>query len=141
MINMKYMKPVIIPNDELAESVYLASGDCYIFTANIVQHPELGRDNYVIQIDGRHDADHHSTSRTVVIVFNNPVTYVSSNAVNVSGNGSNTLSLTFTDGYGGAYHNNGIDNIGLGQLVVESADGLAILKAYCSYCNESCGQH
>jgi len=135
-----YQKPVVIANNELAEGVYAASGDCYSFTADIKQKPELGNPCYVIQIDGKHEADdgHHSSERTVRLVFNQPVEYVSSNAASVSGDGTSSLDLTFVDGVNGSYHNNGVDNIGLGQLKVKSGDGLAILDTYAVSCNHTC---
>ncbi|MCM1568684.1 MAG: hypothetical protein NC081_04470 [Roseburia sp.] len=138
-----YIKPMVLENDELAEGVYMASGDCYTFTANIVQSPATGMDYYTIQIDGTHNAQdgHHSSSRTVVIVFNQNVTYLSSNAAGVSGDGTAALTLTFTDGINGSYHNNAqFDNIGLGQLTVKSESGLAITNVYSTYCNQTCGQ-
>lgn len=136
-----YSKPMVIVNDELAESVFAASGDCYEFTARIVQLPALGNPYYTIQIDGRHNADHHSTSRTVQITFNKAVKHESSNAISVTGDGTAVLSLTFTDGFNGSYHNNNVDNIGLGQLKVQADDGLAIIDTVCTYCNTSCDQH
>lgn len=138
----KYMKPMVLANDELAESVYMASGDCYTFEAKIVQTPATGMDYYTIQIDGKHSAadGHHSSSRTVAVVFSQNVSYLGSNAASVSGDGTNTLYLTFTDGINGSYHNNGGDNIGLGQLTVKSDAGLAITGVYATYCNMDCGQ-
>lgn len=135
-----YEKPVVIANNELAEGVYAASGDCYTFTSRITQSPETGNPNYVIQIDGKHEADdgHHSSERTVRLVFNQPVQYVESNAASVSGDGTSSLDLTFVDGVNGSYHNNGVDNIGLGQLKVKSGDGLAILDTYAVSCNHTC---
>ena len=41
----EYMKPVLFTSDELAEGVYLASGDgsgCYTTTAYIHQTPQTG---------------------------------------------------------------------------------------------------
>ena len=137
----KYVKPVVAASEGLAESVYMGSGNCYTFNARITQKPEVGRDTYVIQMDGVHDATHHSSVRNVVVVFDNPVNYVSSNATNVAGDGTNTLTLTFEDGHNGSYHNNPTDNIGLGELqVTSSAPSLAIVKTYSNYCNEECGQ-
>lgn len=137
-----YKKPIVMINEDMAEGVYAASGNCYTCTANITQTPDVGRDYYVIQINASHNAldNHHSSSRTVVIQFNSPVTYLKSNAASVSGSGSSTLYLTFTDGTNGSYHNNASDSIGLGQLEVSAAEGLAILEngVYCSYCNMDC---
>lgn len=138
----KYEKPVVMINDELAEGVYAASGDCYSFWANITQTPEEGRGTYAIQINGKHEAadGHHSSERTVQITFNQPVTHEKSNASSLSGDGSNVLTLHFTN-ESGNYHNNGVDNIGLGQLYVSSDAGLAIIGVTCVYCNRDCGEH
>lgn len=138
-----YIKPVLILNEELAEGVFSASGDvnCYEFYSRIVQTPQLGNEVYTIQIDGRHNAQdgHHSSARTLTIHFNFPVVYVDGNASDVKENG-NSLTLTFTDGVGGAYHNNAIDNIGLGQVKVAAQEGLAIINTTVDYCNLTCGQ-
>lgn len=138
-----YIKPMVLSNEELAEGVFAGSGvDCYTFSAYIVQKPETGRETYTVQMNGGHNAadGHHCGERTVVIAFNKPVTYVSSNASATSGSGTSTLTLTFTDGVNGSYHNNAHDNIGLGQLVIEAEAGLAIADCYCTYCNRSCDQ-
>lgn len=118
-----YVKPMVLSNEELAEGVYAASGsECYTVTANIHQTPQTGRDDYRIQLNGRHAAsDGHSTDQqTLTISFNQPVEYSSSNGTLISGSGTSVLTISFT------YHNNGQDNIGLGELVVKSNPGLAI---------------
>ncbi|MBE5864813.1 MAG: hypothetical protein E7292_01205 [Lachnospiraceae bacterium] len=134
-----YEKPVVLVNEELAEGVYAASGDCYTVTAKIVQLPELGKDWYTIQMDGVHDAQdgHHSSERVIKVVFNQVVTYQASNAESVSGSGSNILYLTYVQG-NGSYHNNAQDTLGLGNLEVVSEPGLAINSVSCSYCSRSC---
>ena len=137
----KYVKPMVIANEELAEGVFAASGDnCYTFWARICQTPELGNEVYVIQVDGKHAAadGHHSSERSVIINFNLPVSYVSSNAKEVSGDGTTSLKLVYVDGYNGAYHNNGEDNIGLGQLKIKADAGLAIVSVGTDYCNHVC---
>lgn len=141
--NMKnYEKPMVLMNEELAEGVYAGSGDCYTFTIEPKQAPELGRNNYKFQINGRHDAadEHHSTMRYVTIEFNQPVTYVSSLAASQDGSGTSVLTLHYYR-ENGSYHNNAHENIGLGDLVVTSEEGLAVMKIYCSYCDHSCEQH
>ena len=137
-----YVKPMVLVNDELAEGVYAASGDCYEYWARITQTPELGRPNYCIQIDGVHNAadGHHSSERQFKLVFNQPVTYISSNACTVTGSGTSTLVFTFEKS-NGSYHHNAQDNAGLGQLYVDSAEGLAIVSIASTYCNRDCGQH
>ncbi len=136
----KYERPVVVAVEDMAEGVYAASGSiCYTFTARITQLPELGNDVYTIQIDGTHNAQdgHHSEERTVAISFNLPVTYYSSNASTCTGSGTNTLVLRYTNETGN-YHNNAIDNIGLGQLKVQAAEGLSINSIRCIDCNNTC---
>ena len=43
---MVYEKPIVVVNEDLAEGVYTASGDCYNVSAVIVQTPELGNETY-----------------------------------------------------------------------------------------------
>lgn len=137
-----YERPVAIANDELVEGVYMASGDsvcndnCYTVTTRIHQKPETGRGDYRIQVDGRHAAadNHHSGVQKLVISFNLPVEYGSSNGTLESGNNSKTLKIGYQ------YHNNAYDNIGLGDLCVKADAGLAVTGAKLE-CNHDCGQH
>ena len=142
-----YVKPIVLANEELAEGVYAASGaatgggdgqDCYTVTAYIHQTPETGREDYRIQVNGVHAAiGHHSTEQVLILYFNQPVNYSFCNGANATctgGDGSSTLELTYN------YHNNENDNIGLGDVVVTSAEGLAITGAELR-CNYKCDQH
>lgn len=122
-----YEKPMFFTTDDFAEGIYLTSGDtatnnsgCYTATAYIHQKPQPGSDVYRIQVNGVHKADHTRDAQVLHISFNQPVTYNSSNGQLVSGNGTSTLEIAYT------YHQNPNDNIGLGDLVVSSNDGLAI---------------
>lgn len=132
---MVYEKPIVVVNEDLAEGVYAASGDCYSVSAVIVQTPELGNDTYCIQMDATHNASHHSGQQIMKIVFNQPVEHIKSGAVFVSGSGSNTLVLTYD------YHANNSEFMGLGHLYVKSADALGIINANCTHCNEDCSIH
>ncbi len=136
-----YERPIVMINEDLAEGVYAASGDCYTVTAHITQGPGLAAvlEYYVIQLDGVHDAKdgHHSSTRVIRVVFNKNVTYRSSNAESVSGSGSNVLDLTYVQG-NGSYHNNASDTLGLGNLSVDAEVGLAIESVSCTYCSRSC---
>lgn len=133
----KYVKPMVLANEELAEGVYAASGDCYTVTANIHQRPELGRGDYRIQVDGKHEAtdNHHGGKQVLALSFNLPVTYQSSQGTLKSGDGTNKIEINY-DGY----HQNPIDNIGLGDVVVKAEQGLIVTDAVL-YCNHDCGQH
>lgn len=126
-----YESPIVTNNMELAEGVYMASGEgssnCFTADAYIHQWPETGRQTYVMQVNGKHNADHHSGSgkdegQTLVITFNIPVTYVHSQGKLQSGDGTTELRIAYF------YHQNEHDNIGLGDLEVKAADGLAITK-------------
>lgn len=128
-----YIKPIVIENEELAEGIYAASG-CYTVSCCIHQRPEFGRGDYRIQVDGLHEANHHSSEQILTIVFTLPVTYVGSSGILVSGNGSNILKIKY------GYHNNEKENIGLGDVIVTADKGLAI--SGCSLgCNYHCDQH
>lgn len=114
-----YSKPIVTVDTGLAEGVYAASG-CYEASAYIHQKPETGRDDYRIQVNGHHDADHTKEAQILTISFNQNVTYVSGGAGLISGNGTTTLQVKLS------YHQNPTDNIGFGDLVVTSDTGLAI---------------
>ncbi|MBP5280886.1 MAG: hypothetical protein J6Z22_00115 [Lachnospiraceae bacterium] len=131
-----YVKPVVLANEELAEGVYAASGDCYTVTGYIHQTPETGRETYVMQFNAVHAAadGHHGGAQVLIITFNQPVTYVSSAGTLCGGDGTNVISIDY------GYHNNQADNIGLGDVQVASGDGLAIVGAVLT-CNHDCGQH
>ncbi|MCR4673903.1 MAG: hypothetical protein K5675_02750 [Lachnospiraceae bacterium] len=121
-----YERPVVLVNSELTEGVYAASGDsCYTATAVITQRPETGRENYCIQLNGTHHANHHCNQwQQAVISFNQTVTYQSSQGSIVGSESGTTLTIQYN------YHQNASTNIGLGDLYVTSADGLAITGFY-----------
>ena len=133
---MKYFKPIVICNEDLAEGIYAASGDCYSVSGYVHQTQEEGRHDYRVQFDGVHAAadGHHSGEQVLTITFNMPVVYKSSAGNYVGGNGTNCIQIKYN------YHNNGNDNIGLGDVVVEGDEGLAVAGASLS-CNHCCGQH
>lgn len=137
---MAYEKPIVVENEEISEGVYAASGsvgdNCYTVTTNIHQKPEIGRGDYRIQVNGAHAATdgHHSGEQVLTLHFNQPVTYSGSNGQYVSGSGTNTIKIKYN------YHNNGGDNIGLGDVIVVSNVGLIVTGAVLD-CNHDCGQH
>jgi len=135
-----YERPVVLATEETAEGVYAASGDdCYTVSAYIHQRPETGRGDYRIQVNGSHAAvdGHHSGEQRLILTFNQPVVYVGSNgSLSSPGEGeeSYTIEITYN------YHNNAIDEIGLGDVIVTSMPGLADPSAVLT-CNYDCGQH
>lgn len=121
-----YSKPIISIDNGMAEGVYAASGasaestGCYSADAYIHQTPQTGRGDYRIQVNGVHSADHSNDAQILTISFNQNVTYQSSQGTLISGNGTNTLKISYN------YHQNPNDSIGLGDLVVTADTGLAI---------------
>lgn len=116
-----YTKPLMTVDSGVAEGVYMQSG-CYTATATIHQKPEAGRGDYRIQVNGKHSADHTRDRQVLTIGFNQAVTYVSSNGTLLNGSGTSTLAIEYS------YHQNPNDNIGLGDLVVTSDAGLAVIS-------------
>ena len=139
----KYEKPTVMLTDGIAEGVYMASGDggnggdCYTVTAYVHQQPETGRGDYRIQVNAVHAAadSHHSGEQILTLTFNQDVEYVGSNGTYVSGSGTNTIDIKYN------YHNNGNDNIGLGDVIVKSNAGLTMTPGAKLSCNYDCGQH
>lgn len=137
-----YEKPLVLSNEDVAEGVYAASGvsagggDCYTVEVYFHQGMEEGRQDYRMQVNGVHAAadDHHSGQQTLILSFNQPVEYVSSNGTLAGGDNTTSISINYN------YHNNGNDNIGLGDVVVKSEPGLACSGAILT-CNHDCGQH
>lgn len=120
MIRMKhYDKPCILANEELSEGVYAASG-CYTVTTHVHQEMQTGRGDYRIQINGKHDANHTKEKQTLTIGFNMPVDYKSSNGTLVGLGTGTSLVVDYN------YHQNPVDNIGLGDLIVEADPGLQV---------------
>lgn len=122
MMNKDYKKPVIVANNNLSEGVYLASGNgCYTANAYIHQTPPNGGyGEYRIQVNGAHKADHTKEAQVLTISFNQNVSYVSGGAGLISGDGTTSLTINLS------YHQNPTDNIGFGDLIVNSDSGLAI---------------
>lgn len=117
-----YTKPIVIVSEEASEGVYAASG-CYNVNANIHQSPQNGRGDYRIQVNAGHDADHTSSEQILTLTFNQEVTYQHSSGQLVSATTGNSISIKYY------YWNNPHDNVGIGEVVVSSEAGLALLSA------------
>lgn len=115
-----YQKPIITVDSGMAEGIYAASG-CYTITYHMHQDQQIGRTDYRIQINGKHMADHTKDTQFLTVTFNQAVEYVSSNGT-LESSTPTTLAITFS------YHQNPNDNIGLGDLIVKSEQGLQILS-------------
>jgi hypothetical protein len=113
-----YSKPMILPNEELAEGVYAASG-CWTITGYEHQgNIDVGRDSYVFQLSAKHNQESgHGNVYTITITFDQPVTFdFCTDAQYSSGNGTKTLVLTRTNGA-----TNPGEGVGLGSLYVKYA--------------------
>ncbi|MCH5187057.1 MAG: hypothetical protein J1F63_01540 [Oscillospiraceae bacterium] len=127
-----YSKPVVLENEELAEGVYaagsgeatggaLAKAECWEIGANIHQTPQTGREDYRIQITGKHiNTDRHLSKVWVTIAFNQPVVFKECNGGTKISDG---MTVVIERNIG--TYNSG-EGLGLGDLVVTSGDGLKI---------------
>lgn len=133
-----YIKPMVIKSEDVAESVYMASGsECYTVNVRFTQLPQLGNEVYIMQIDAAHNASHHSTGQVLTLTFNQSVEFVGctgNGAYHISGTAANVIKIGYT------YHSNNTENIGLGSLTVKYDSGLALPVCSLS-CNETCNQH
>lgn len=73
-----YQKPVVIADDVLAESVYMASGDgdCWTISVSKDQADAGGYATFRVQANHATNLQHISKATTIVIQFNQPVTDV-----------------------------------------------------------------
>lgn len=115
-----YERPIVMINEDLAEGVYAYSGycdgDCYTIKVAGHQLPEGQRLTHKFQFDADHIADttdgHCGSGQILVITFTKAVKYVNSNGTLLSGDGTETLAISY------AYTQNAKDEIGLGDLEV-----------------------
>ena len=71
-----YQKPVLIADDVLSESVYMASGDadCWTIAVSKDQADAGGYATFRIQANHATNLQHISKATTIVLQFNQPVT-------------------------------------------------------------------
>ena len=104
-----YVKPVIVSNDEIAESVYMASGDgsnwssdCWTITYTDVQ--KWAGDSHVFELRADHSTnyEHNSGCTVVAITFSAPLSENGSRAEFPYVINGNTMTVTrelLADGY------------------------------------------
>lgn len=92
-----YEKPIVTLNEEIAEGVYAASGDCWSIST-VMQQDWTGT-HRIFKIICQHSTgvEHISTASTVVLTFNHPLTsaYPENSAFSSSFSG-NTMTITRT---------------------------------------------
>lgn len=126
-----YVKPTVVPENELWEGVYMASGgsNCLNITADIEYTPDMqysgGR--YSIRLTGHHTGDHFSYRQRATITFNKTVEFYEQQGggVCVGRSTGNVLVIEWDlSGYGigpGEQH-------GYGYLKVNADLGLQVLS-------------
>ena len=88
---------------------------CYTCNAHINQRPEVGRDDYRIQVNAQHHGDHTCNEQILTMVFNHPATFINcSNGSLYGPNNKSEIKVKLR------YHNNPNDNIGMGDFTVKS---------------------
>lgn len=114
-----YIRPMVIKSEDVAESVYMASG-CWTASGNIHQ-PIVAenREDYRFQLNASHINEQHGGVTTWTITFDQPVKFkeCQASATYISGSGTNTL--VFTRKVADVTNPN--ENIGLGDCVVTYA--------------------
>lgn len=100
-----YVKPVVLTNEEVAESVYMASGDsdCWTMYVNSVQ--DWAGDSHVFEVHANHSTNYqHISSETVVTVsFSAPLSENGTRAefpYTISGNTITFTRTLLADAYG-----------------------------------------
>lgn len=89
----KYEKPVVMINEELAEGVYAASGDCWTVTPTSVQPWNGTAHVFEIKIVHQRNLQHISNSSTVVLTFNHPISSATAQEYACTASG-NTVTIT-----------------------------------------------
>lgn len=101
----KYIKPVIVINDELSEGVYAASGEPECWTINVTSDQNDAGGYHTFRVACTHNVvgQHVSTGTTIVITFNQPVTAVEFEGFTASVSGS--VATLKRETHGNAYGN------------------------------------
>lgn len=98
-----YQKPMVIADDVLAESVYMASGDgdCWTISVSKDQADAGGYSTFRIQANHATNLQHISKATTIVVQFNQPITSAiyEGFTVSVSGNTLTGYRESLADSY------------------------------------------
>lgn len=134
-----YVKPMILANDELAEGVYAASGDCWTVT-RVTSTQEWDGSNHVFEIGCSHsqEAVHISTVQRFKLVFSQTITnaYSNDNGVTVTSFEGNTVYIE-RNGHGNAYESGETASFKVRVKAADEATTKAIscTSASCTYCD------
>lgn len=90
-----YVKPIVTLNEEIAEGVYAASGDCWSISVAEVQEWNGSAKIFQVALSHSTAVEHISSASTVAITFNSPITSASAQEYSCSVSG-NTVYITRT---------------------------------------------
>ncbi|MBO4981506.1 MAG: hypothetical protein J6C84_06380 [Lachnospiraceae bacterium] len=126
----EYVKPLVLANEDLAEGVYAASGECWTVEVTLAQKNAGGPNtynNYRVKAVHPTGLAHISTKSVTTIVFNQDVTdaYFDSGDASVSGNVVVVTRESHANAYGDGDNFNSLLSVyanNLDTLSVVSAD-------------------
>jgi len=130
-IMKNYVKPTVVPSNELGEGIYMASGssDCLSITADIEYTPDMqfsgGR--YSIRLTAHHTGDHFSYRQRATITFNQSVEFYEQQGGGVCV-GSSTGNVLVVEWDLSAYGIGPGEEHGYGYLKVNADPGLEVLS-------------
>lgn len=91
-----YVKPMVIGTEDVAESIYMASGAGCLTAVITKTGEDLSAANWSqFNIRLQHDAEHHNNKQTIVVKFNIPVN-IRTNDGSWIPSGEGTTHITFT---------------------------------------------
>ena len=86
--------------------------NCYTCNAEIIQKPEIGKDDYTIKINAKHHGDHPCEKQALSMTFNYPVIFIGcSYGKIISANNTTRIKVILT------YHNNPNDSIEIDYFI------------------------
>lgn len=132
-----YVKPLLLANDELAEGVYAASGDCW--TVAIRDTQPWDGNCHVFYADMTHPSglQHISNEQRVKLVFNDEIIYAESNAYEMSYSGREVILIRYS--HGNAYGTGDQASIMVKVKAGDEARTKAItcVSSVCTYCDRA----
>ena len=97
--------------------------NCYTYKAEIIQKPEIGKDDFRIKINAQHNGDHPCEKQLLLLTFNFPVNFISCTYGKlISANNTTRIRVILT------YHNNPKDKIEIDYFLKCSHQDLEIVN-------------
>ena len=88
---------------------------CYKSKAEIIQRPEIGKDDFVIKISAEHKGDHSCDEQILLLIFNYPVNFIkcSGGGNLISSNNTSRIRVKLN------FHNNPNDKIEIDDFSIK----------------------